>query len=250
MQTVNEVLKSLSPQQLEDFRNRWEEVFRNRVEEIENQFCVYQKSNSKTHEASVISEFKSLPKFNLYKNSFKNSEKLRFLEDLLCIEKLHFGAKMEARITDFELLDDRFKKNCHFSFETNDNTKIVNINIKLLDDNEIELTSTKSSKLNGDLDSPKTSSEINLMCKVLPSFLLKDFSSRDAMKLLLKRLKCSFRNERKYIRKENRCEVNKRNYETRSCQNQFSFYCNSGFENGENEMKNDAVSVYLNHKIN
>lgn len=247
---MNEVLKSLSPQQLEDFRNRWEEVFKNRVEEIENQFCVHQKANTTTYESSVMSQFKSFPKFNLYKNSFTNSEKLRLFKDLLCIEKLHCSAKIEARITDFELLNDRFKKNCDFSFEANDNTKIVNINIKLFNDNEIELTSTKSSKLNGGLDSLKTSSEINLICKVLPSYLLKDFSSRDAMKLLLKRLKCLFRNKKNNIRKEKKCEVNKRKYETLSCQNQFSIYCDSDFENGENKMKNDAVSIRLNHKFN
>lgn len=233
------MLKSLSPQQLEDFRNRWDEVFRDRIEEIENHFCVHSDSSCKTHETTSFSQLKSLPKFNWDKNPQQNPEKFKLFSDILSIEKLAEVKKIDPKVTDIELSNHELKQNGNFDSEIDCDTKIVNV--------EFTLSDADVKKLDGDTDSSTPAhsiSQFNLMCRVSPNFFFHEFNYKDAAKILLTRLKCLLRTKRKSIKKLRSYATNRRNKDTVSCHNQFSFQSDIDSEGGTDaKTKSGAVSI-------
>lgn len=211
---------------MEDFIRRWDEVFRDRIEVIENEFT--SKAELNTSKSFKCTPHKiCLPKLELRKMwKSSSSSKLQLLTEIAFIDQIvDENSNFDASV----VVDERLK-----STAVNDDSEIVRIDLFVPAN-----TNRVHSLNNNGIRSAK------LLCKVSPTFLIHEFNRRDATKILLKRLKRSLlKNSKKTKKSSGRPRGWKSNDTTASCLSQFASYADADFSNQNGHTKkNDVVSI-------
>lgn len=232
LQGVNEILKFFSPNQLEDFKVKWSEVFQDRIEELEHSLCSTAKL--KSQDCSKPEKLSNPKWINAVR--LKSSKNSRLLNQIVSIETLadegfDFSAKISERILSTNGID---INQSNMTRDSYDDEKIIEINISLLHRGSVDpfVYKTNQNSLNGRENATK------LICKVGSSFLFREFNRKEAEKILIAQLKGWI----KQVSLELKGNVrNKRsNTETQSCRD-FS-YVENNFDEKEFKATNNVVS--------
>lgn len=136
---------------------------------------------------------------------------------------------------EIEFVDRSIDENTSFSVSVtvDDNLKPIDSKIARID---LCVPFSQGNPLNNGIE------RVKLACKVSEKFLSHEFNRRDAMRILLKRLKSTLRKKSKPSKKSLRRVYPKRCNETLSCRNRFFPDVDSEIENSHAKAKNDVVS--------
>lgn len=224
-------MKLFSEKRLEDFNIRWNEVFKDRVEDLET--FLNSKSKGKENETNNLTNNRSCNK----EESWKTLEQLHVCEisdKFTLFKEILFDEKLSD--PSVEMTVDK-KECCNVSETQNGNDELITLCIN------VALKNDKTKNCTGDgYDVYKTF----IVCRMPVESVFHELSKNIIQKMLLKKLKKILKNERLKSRYEYPKKKTFRSIKSSNHQRSFFFYDNDA-NDIQSKMESNVVSVEMGY---
>ncbi len=222
---------------MEDFEIRWNEVFRDRIEELETLFCKNFVAPSRRN-CIPSSEIKLLPE-----RDWKNRLRSRNNDDIKIFEQISAIEKLSDENVDFDgIVSERNVINGAVNQSEDDDIKLVEILIRFTDKTNLGSLGHKHQNSTDSKNESSSVSEVKLLCKVSPRFMFHELDRKEAFKIVISKLKSSI--SKKLVKTKKNRVVRRKIVEQQYNQSRTA---DVSWENDDSnyESKPDVVSLLL-----